>query len=67
MQTGIMLTTPGGNRFWHPCPDAEKGYQEMASVPWLYGKAWEHPDTVVEFGTSDGKTFTASQRLWPKS
>lgn len=66
-RTGIVLTTPGGNRFWHGCRDAAAGYKEMASISWTYGAAWEHADTVVEFGTVDGAgNFIPAERLWPK-
>lgn len=67
MQTGIMLTTPGGNRFWHPCRDAAQGLAEMGAVAFTYGAAWDHPATVVEYGVSDGTTFTPQTRLKPKA
>lgn len=66
MKTGILLTTPGKNRFWHPCEDPERGLQEMAeghAAANTYGAAWDHPATVIEFGTDDGKQFTASRLL----
>lgn len=66
MRTGIMLTTPGKNRFWHPCEDAERGLQEMAeghAQDNRYGAAWDHAATVIEFGTDDGTRFTASRRM----
>lgn len=59
--TGIVLTTPGGNRFWYPCPDAKTGFREMSTIPYTYGAAWKHPETTLEFGTDDGTTFTASE------
>jgi hypothetical protein len=61
MQTGIMLTTPGGTKYWHPCKDAETGLREMASQAFVYGTAWDDKRTVKEFGTSDGKTFTPAK------
>lgn len=68
MTTGIMLRTPGGTRFWHPCPDAEGGVRDMDAMhaeTGVYGPNYAHADTVVEFGTSDGTTFTAAKRLRP--
>lgn len=66
MKTGIILTTPGGHQFWHPCVDAAAGYREMESIKFTYGAAWEHSAARVEFGTDDGEKFTASERLWPR-
>lgn len=69
MRTGILLTTPGKNRFWHPCEDADQGLAEMAEAHAgdnRYGAAWGHPETVIEFGSDDGQTFTPSRRLHPK-
>lgn len=60
--TGIFLTTPGGNAFWHPCKDAKTGFREMNEAAFVYGAAWGHPETKVEFGTDDGKgKFVASE------
>ena len=67
MHTGILLTTPGQkNRFWVPCRDAQAGLKEMSQAAWLYGAAWNHPDTVIEFGTVDGNEFLATEQLYPK-
>jgi hypothetical protein len=58
---GLMLTTPGGSKFWHPCADPKKGMREMAesqAEALTYGKAWNHAQTLIEFGESDGATFT---------
>jgi hypothetical protein len=68
IETGIMLRTPGGTRFWHRAASAEAGVRDMDAMhaeTGVYGPNYAHPETVVEFGTSDGRTFTASQRLRP--
>lgn len=69
MRTGIVLTTPGKNRFWHSCANAVDGLREMEeghAADNRYGKAWDDPATVIEFGTDDGKAFTATERIRPK-
>lgn len=67
MPTGIMLTAPGGSKFWHPCRDAQTGLREMESIKFTYGLAWGHPATTVEFGSVSGDEFTPSQTLKAKS
>lgn len=68
-ETGILLTTPGGNRFWHKCQDAAAGVREMDAIhdeTGVYGPNYRHAGTAVEFGTVDAKgVFEASQRLRP--
>lgn len=69
MTTGLLLVTPGGHRFWMPAPDAKSGLAAMEGQQQMfksYGAAWDDPRTVVEFGTDDGKAFTATERLRPK-
>lgn len=66
MAKGLMLTTPGGNRFWHPCADAAAGLKEMTASQEqakTYGAAWGHPHSQLEYGDSDGVTFVPSEVL----
>lgn len=68
MATGILLTTPGKNRFWYPCEDAKTGLAEMADAHAganMYGKAWGHADTRIEFGSVDPETnkFTLLEHI----
>ena len=68
MKTGILLTTPGKSRFWFPCEDAERGLQDMAAghaEANTYGAAWDHPETVIEFGFLAGQVFNATVKLRP--
>jgi hypothetical protein len=61
---GLMLTTPGGSKFWHPCQDPAIGLREMAQMQaelQFYGKAWGHPQSVIEFGAVEGDVFTAEK------
>lgn len=63
---GLMLTAPGGSKFWHPCKDPETGLKEMAALQAelnFYGAAWKHDATVIEYGTVEGNVFTASSRI----
>ena len=63
---GLMLTTPGGSKFWHPCSDPAKGLREMQvkqDEANTYGAAWGHPGSQLEYGESDGKSFTAERVL----
>ena len=64
--TGILLTCPHGVKFWHPCPDPDAGYRQMAAVAFTYGQYWDHPETRVEFGSDDGTAFTPTKNLRPK-
>jgi len=62
-KTGLVLTTPGGTRYWVPCPDAETGLRDMEQAAFVYGAAWTDERTTVDFGTDDGKQFTPSKRM----
>lgn len=62
-KTGLVLTTPGGNRFWVPCTNAESGLRDMADAAFVYGEAWSDERTTIDFGTDDGKTFTTLKRV----
>lgn len=49
IKTGILLTGPRGGKYFHPCKDAKSGLAEMAGAAFVYGAAWKHPDSTVEF------------------
>lgn len=67
MQTGILMQTPHGTNWWHKCKDARTGYAEMASIAFTYGEGvFNDPRTVFDFGTSDGETFTPTERIRPR-
>lgn len=67
MKTGLMLTLPGGSKFWHPCADDRIGAAEMDqrhAEANTYGANYRHADAVLEFGTDDGRgTFTPTNRI----
>lgn len=60
-QAGVLVTGAGGCRVWFPCPEPEKVGPVLAAA-----KAAGHhllladPGTRVEYGTTDGRTFTAA-------
>lgn len=61
MAKGLLLTAPKGSRFWHACADPETGLAEMKVMQesvGYYGAAWGHPETQIEWGDDDGRTFT---------
>lgn len=55
MQTGILMTSSTGTKYWVECPDAKTGFEWMGQAG-IYGPGWGHPDSVLEFGTVDGKS-----------
>lgn len=56
-KTGLVLTTPGGTRFWHPCADPAEGFKQMESIAFTYGAAWGHKETSIEFAEDAGTEF----------